>query len=51
LEDLGGKLKDALGGLVKLPSALILRMQLVPAMDSTALAALERAREVLATGS
>ena len=41
------KMEDALEGMGKLPRALILRMQLVPAMDSTALNALESITERL----
>jgi sulfate permease, SulP family len=41
------KMEDALEGMGALPRALILRMQLVPAMDSTALNALESISERL----
>jgi SulP family sulfate permease len=41
------KMEDALEGMGKLPRVLILRMQLVPAMDATALNALESIEERL----
>jgi SulP family sulfate permease len=41
------KMEDALQGAGKLPRVLILRMNLVPAMDATALNALENVRERL----
>jgi SulP family sulfate permease len=39
------KMEDAMEGMGKMPRALILRMQLVPAMDATALNALESITE------